>query len=62
VPDVEAFISTMQSGVDAARSGYIFTFGVYPSFPRTAYGHIQWGSCLEDLSVGASSTYAVEFC
>jgi mannose-1-phosphate guanylyltransferase / mannose-6-phosphate isomerase len=60
VPDVEAFISTMQSGVDAARSGYIVTFGVQPSFPSTAYGYIQQGSCLKDLSAGATSTYAVE--
>jgi mannose-1-phosphate guanylyltransferase/mannose-6-phosphate isomerase len=60
VPDVEAFISTMRSGVDAARSGYIVTFGVQPSFPSTAYGYIQQGTCLEGLSVGASSAYAVE--
>ena len=60
VPDVDAFISTMQSGIDAARSGYIVTFGVQPSFPSTAYGYIQQGTCLEDLIAGAKSTYAVE--
>jgi mannose-1-phosphate guanylyltransferase/mannose-6-phosphate isomerase len=60
VPNVDAFISTMQSGVDAARSGYIVTFGVQPSFPSTAYGYIQQGTCLEDLITGATSTYAVE--
>jgi mannose-1-phosphate guanylyltransferase/mannose-6-phosphate isomerase len=47
VPDIDAFISTMRSGVDAARSGYIVTFGVQPSFPSTAYGYIQQGSQLD---------------
>ena len=60
VPDVDAFVATMQSGVTAAQAGYIVTFGVQPSFPSTAYGYIQQGTCLEGLSVGASSTYTVE--
>lgn len=60
VPDVDAFVATMQSGVAAAQAGHIVTFGVQPSFPSTAYGYIQQGTCLEGLSVGASSTYAVE--
>ncbi len=49
VPDVDAFISTMLSGVNAARSGYIVTFGVQPSFPSTAYGYIQRGEELDSL-------------
>jgi mannose-1-phosphate guanylyltransferase/mannose-6-phosphate isomerase len=60
VPDVEAFIATIQSGVAAAQSGYIVTFGVQPSFPSTAYGYIQQGSELHDLTTSGSSTYAVE--
>jgi mannose-1-phosphate guanylyltransferase/mannose-6-phosphate isomerase len=60
VPDVDAFVSIIQSGVTAAEAGYIVTFGVYPSFPSTAYGYIQQGSCLEYLFASASSTYAVE--
>lgn len=60
VPDVDAFVATMQSGVVAAQAGYIVTFGVQPSFPSTAYGYIQQGSYLENLSTGASLTYAVE--
>ncbi len=59
VPDIDAFISTMRSGVEAARSGYIVTFGVQPSFPSTAYGYIQRGSQLSDLKDGAESTFAV---
>lgn len=60
VPNVDAFVETMQSGVAAAQAGYIVTFGVQPSFPSTAYGYIQQGSFLEDISVGAGSTCAVE--
>jgi mannose-1-phosphate guanylyltransferase / mannose-6-phosphate isomerase len=60
VPDVEAFIATIQFGVAAAQSGYIVTFGVQPSFPSTAYGYIQKGSELDDLTTFGSSTYAVE--
>lgn len=60
VPDVDAFVETMQSGVAAAQAGYIVTFGVQPNFPSTAYGYIQQGSCLEDISAGSGSTYAVE--
>jgi mannose-1-phosphate guanylyltransferase/mannose-6-phosphate isomerase len=59
VPDVDAFISTMQSGVDAARSGYIVTFSVQPSFPSTAYGYIQQGEKLDALGDGSSSTFSV---
>jgi mannose-1-phosphate guanylyltransferase / mannose-6-phosphate isomerase len=60
VPDIDAFVSTMRLGVAAARAGHIVTFGVQPSFPSTAYGYIQQGSSLEDVSVGTGSSYAVE--
>jgi len=60
VPDIEAFISTMRSGVEAARSGYIVTFGVQPSFPSTAYGYIQRGNQLNDLKTNSESTFTVE--
>lgn len=60
VPDVDAFVEAMQSGVAAAQAGYIVTFGVQPNFPSTAYGYIQQGSCLEDISASSGSTYAAE--
>lgn len=60
VPHVDDFIATIQSGVSAAQSGYIVTFGVQPSFPSTAYGYIQQGEYLDDLTTSGSSTYAVE--
>ena len=60
VPDVDAFITTIQSGIAAAQSGYIVTFGVQPSFPSAAYGYIQQGGELYDLTTSGSSAYAVE--
>ena len=55
VPDVDAFVATIHSGIAAAQAGYIVTFGVQPSFPSAAYGYIQQGISL-DSSVG----YVVE--
>jgi mannose-1-phosphate guanylyltransferase/mannose-6-phosphate isomerase len=60
VPDVDGFISTMRSGIEAARSGYIVTFGVQPNFPSTAYGYIQQGNQLNTLKASSESAFAVE--
>jgi mannose-1-phosphate guanylyltransferase/mannose-6-phosphate isomerase len=60
IPDVDAFIATIQSGVAAAQAGYIVTFGVQPSFPSTAYGYIQQGGGLDVLTTPGSSIYVVE--
>jgi mannose-1-phosphate guanylyltransferase/mannose-6-phosphate isomerase len=59
VPDMNAFVSTIESGITAANAGFIVTFGVQPSFPSTAYGYIQKGDTL-DLVSGEINTYAVK--
>jgi mannose-1-phosphate guanylyltransferase/mannose-6-phosphate isomerase len=59
VPDIDAFVSTIENGVAAANAGFIVTFGVEPSFPSTAYGYIQKGDSL-DLVSGEINTYAVK--
>jgi mannose-1-phosphate guanylyltransferase/mannose-6-phosphate isomerase len=59
VPDIDAFVSTIDAGVAAANVGFIVTFGVQPSFPSTAYGYIQKGDSL-DLVSGEINTYAVK--
>jgi mannose-1-phosphate guanylyltransferase/mannose-6-phosphate isomerase len=59
VPDIAAFISTIDSGIAAANAGFIVTFGVQPSFPNTAYGYIQKGDPL-GLASGEINTYAVK--
>lgn len=60
IPDVDSFISTVQSGVSAAQLGYMVTFGVQPNFPSTAYGYIQKGTQLNHISSSTGLTYAVE--
>ena len=44
IPDADAFVKTITTGVAAAQTGALVTFGVLPTFPSTAYGYIQQGS------------------
>lgn len=59
IPDIDAFIATMQSGVTAAQAGYIVTFGIQPSFPSVSYGYIKKG-CPLKLSDAELNTFSVE--
>lgn len=43
IPDIDAFLMTIQSGISACKSGFIVTFGIQPTFPSTAYGYIEKG-------------------
>jgi mannose-1-phosphate guanylyltransferase/mannose-6-phosphate isomerase len=44
--DVEAFRATCLAGSEAADSGFIVTFGIKPSAPKTAYGYILPGAAI----------------
>jgi mannose-1-phosphate guanylyltransferase/mannose-6-phosphate isomerase len=48
IPDSAGFLATVRAGISSARSGYIVTFGVAPTFPSTAYGYIQRNTGLSD--------------
>ena len=48
ITDSQGFAATVREGAEAARAGYIVTFGVVPSFPSAAYGYIEQGTRLED--------------
>ena len=50
IPDVLAFIKTIESGLAAAQANQIVTFGVTPTFPNPAYGYIEMGSPITQLS------------
>jgi mannose-1-phosphate guanylyltransferase/mannose-6-phosphate isomerase len=50
IPDTQAFLDTVQEGVEAAKLGAFVTFGVTPTFPSTAYGYIEQGSERQDGS------------
>jgi mannose-1-phosphate guanylyltransferase/mannose-6-phosphate isomerase len=59
VPDIDAFVSTIDDGVAAAHAGFMVTFGVQPSFASTAYGYIHKGDSLDLVSDG-TNTYTVK--
>jgi mannose-1-phosphate guanylyltransferase/mannose-6-phosphate isomerase len=50
IPDAATFAQVIQSGVKAAFSGAIVTFGINPTFPSTAYGYIRQGAARPDGS------------
>jgi len=50
IPDTQAFVDSVQEGVEAAKQGAIVTFGVVPTFPSTAYGYIEQGAERQDGS------------
>ncbi|MBQ2644181.1 mannose-1-phosphate guanylyltransferase/mannose-6-phosphate isomerase [bacterium] len=37
----KAFEETVKEGIEAAKNGYIVTFGIKPSYPETGYGYIK---------------------
>ena len=59
VPDVDAFVLTIEAAIAAANAGFIVTFGVQPSFPSTAFGYIHKGDSL-DLASDEINTYTVK--
>jgi mannose-1-phosphate guanylyltransferase/mannose-6-phosphate isomerase len=50
VTNEPAFLQAIDAAADAARQGYITTFGMTPDRPETGYGYIQKG---EEISHGA---------
>ncbi len=60
IPDLKKFNETIQLGIDAARAGYIVTFGVMPTFPSAAYGYIQKGALLATNAKLSHEVFKVE--
>jgi mannose-1-phosphate guanylyltransferase/mannose-6-phosphate isomerase len=44
VTDEPAFLHALDAAAEAARQGYVTTFGIAPRSPETAYGYIQKGA------------------
>lgn len=42
----ENYFQSVSAGAEAARSGYLVTFGIVPSTPETGYGYIEAGEPL----------------
>ena len=53
--DVEEFRATCLTGLKAAEAGFIVTFGITPTGPKTSYGYIRRGKL-----TGSDEVYAVE--
>ena len=47
IRDVKAFQSAVQRGAALAESGWLVTFGIVPTSPKTGYGYIEIGQELE---------------
>ncbi len=41
IPDTENFISDLNIAIEAAKNGYLVTFGIRPTRPETGYGYIK---------------------
>ncbi len=46
IDNTEAFRQYVACGLEAARSGWLVTLGITPTFPSTGYGYIQLGEPL----------------
>lgn len=44
IPDATQFAYSIQNAVDAAKQGYLVTFGITATKPETGYGYIQRGA------------------
>jgi mannose-1-phosphate guanylyltransferase/mannose-1-phosphate guanylyltransferase/mannose-6-phosphate isomerase len=53
IPNTEHFQRTVLSGVDAARSGRLVTFGIKPDRPETGYGYLHLADGAGDFSASA---------
>ena len=46
--DMDEFIDAVRIAADAAREGWLMTFGIRPDSPETGYGYLHAGPALED--------------
>lgn len=64
-----AFYKAVEKASDAARNGYIVTFGIYPESPETGYGYIKRSETIsegvfkvEDFKEKPDEETAVQYC
>ena len=50
IDDMAAFIDAAGEAAEAARAGWLVTFGVTPHRPETGYGYIERGEAIPDLA------------
>lgn len=57
IEDTAGFHHSVIQGVQAARQGYLVTFGIQPQYPETGYGYIHAEQPLPGLSVAKVSAF-----
>jgi mannose-1-phosphate guanylyltransferase/mannose-6-phosphate isomerase len=55
--DVPQFRATCLAGRDAAEAGFIVTFGIKPTEPKTSYGYILPGEAIGESGVRAAKSF-----
>jgi mannose-1-phosphate guanylyltransferase/mannose-6-phosphate isomerase len=60
VANIKAFRSAMAEAAEAARAGYLVTFGITPTQPETGYGYIKAGKPLAGIKGALSVERFVE--
>ena len=58
ISNIDQFISLLKSGYFAARSGYLVTLGIQPTYPATGFGYIQRGNTIGEF--GDTSAFLVK--
>jgi mannose-1-phosphate guanylyltransferase/mannose-6-phosphate isomerase len=48
IKDNAAFLAGVKTAADAAREGYLVTFGITPEYAETGYGYIRQGTALNE--------------
>jgi len=49
ITDTDALHTVLGAATEAARGGYVVTFGMKPTAPETGYGYIEIGECLPSI-------------
>ncbi len=50
ITKVDAFLENINKSQELARSSFLVTFGIIPTYPATGYGYIQAGEAANDFS------------
>lgn len=61
IDDVAAFRQCIGTGLQAAKKGFLVSFGIVPHAPETGYGYIQLGDPLSDATDGVMACRVARF-
>jgi mannose-1-phosphate guanylyltransferase/mannose-6-phosphate isomerase len=47
ISDIKSFSTAVSTAIDAAKQGFLATFGIKPTSPKTGYGYIESGALID---------------